>query len=163
MISGGAERFQLAFRSQAATHGIGALMKLSRFINASGIKVVNVTDAVARQVAEAAKPPLFSQELGFGFAEPTTIGPGDVVDITIVEAPPAVLYAGALASSSLVTAGTVRPNTVSSGLELPQQMVDLNGRITVPFAGSIQAAGRSPAQIEREIVDRLRGKAHDPQ
>jgi polysaccharide export outer membrane protein len=42
-------------------------------------------------------------------------------------------------------------------------VVDANGRISVPFAGSIQAAGRTPADIEREIVARLRGKAHQPQ
>lgn len=134
-----------------------------QYIEASGIKIINVTDSVARQVTDAAKPALFSQELGPGFAEPTTIGPGDVVDITIVEAPPAVLFSGTLANSALNAAGAVRPNTVSSGLELPQQMVDLNGRISVPFAGSIQAAGRTPQQVEREIAGRLRGKAHDPQ
>ena len=130
-----------------------------QYIEASGIKIINVTDSVARQVTDAAKPALFSQELGPGFAEPTTIGPGDVVDITIVEAPPAVLFSGTLANSALNAAGAVRPNTVSSGLELPQQMVDLNGRISVPFAGSIQAAGRTPQQVEREIAGRLRGKA----
>ena len=134
-----------------------------QYIEASGIKVIKVTDTVARQVSDAAKPALFSQELGQGFAEPTTIGPGDVVDITIVEAPPAVLFSGALANSALTSAGAVRPNTVSSGLELPQQMVDLNGRISVPFAGSIQAAGRTPQEVGRDIVNRLRGKAHDPQ
>jgi polysaccharide export outer membrane protein len=42
-------------------------------------------------------------------------------------------------------------------------VVDANGRISVPFAGNIQAAGRTPVDIEREIVARLRGKAHQPQ
>lgn len=42
-------------------------------------------------------------------------------------------------------------------------MVDADGRLQVPFAGSIQAAGRTPLQIERDITARLRGKAHDPQ
>jgi polysaccharide export outer membrane protein len=46
---------------------------------------------------------------------------------------------------------------------MPEQMVDQNGQIRVPFAGQIMAAGRSPAQIEREIMSRLNGKAHEPQ
>jgi len=134
-----------------------------QYIESSGIKVVDVTDTVARHVADLERPAMFSDELGTGYAEPTIIGPGDVVDISIVEAPPAVLYSSGLQSSQLLNGSTVRPTTVSSGLELPQQMVDLNGRISVPFAGSIQAGGRTPQQIEREIVSRLRGKAHDPQ
>ena len=95
--------------------------------------------------------------------EPTVIGPGDVIDVTIVEAPPAVLFSSSFSSSQVANAGPVRENSVSSGLNLPQQMVDLNGRITVPFAGAIQAAGRTPEEIARQIVTRLRGKAHDPQ
>ncbi len=132
-------------------------------IEASGIKVVDVSDTIARKLSDLNRPLLFSQELGSGFAEPTIIGPGDVVDITIVEAPPAVLFSNSVSAAQLMTATSLRPNTVSTGLELPQQMIDLNGRITVPFAGSIQAAGKTPQQIESEIVSRLRGKAHDPQ
>jgi polysaccharide export outer membrane protein len=134
-------------------------------LQASGIKIIEVTDAVSRQLAAANLPPLFSEVLGPGFAEPTIIGPGDAVEITIVEAPPAVLFSSNFSSGTQTSTGTsaVRPNTVSSGLSMPQQMVDLNGRITVPFAGSIQAAGRTPQQIERQIVSRLQGKAHDPQ
>ncbi|MFL6760271.1 polysaccharide biosynthesis/export family protein [Sphingomonas sp.] len=132
-------------------------------IENSGIKLVDVTDSVARQTADFNRPALFSQELGDGFAEPTVIGPGDVIDISIIEAPPAVLFSSGLSNAQLPIGGTVRPTTVSTGLELPQQMVDLNGRITVPFAGSIQASGRTPQQIGQEIVSRLRGKAHDPQ
>jgi len=134
-----------------------------QYIEASGIKVVDVSDTVARRLSDLGRPELFSDHLGAGVAEPTIIGPGDVVDINIVEAPPAVLYAGTISGSQLISGSSVRPNTVSTGLELPQQMVDLDGRISVPFAGSIQAAGRTPEQIEREIVSRLRGKAHDPQ
>jgi polysaccharide export outer membrane protein len=134
-----------------------------QYIEASGIKIVDVTDTVARRLSDLNRPPLFSQELGGGFVEPTVIGPGDVVDITIVEAPPAVLFSNTVSAAQLITGTSLRPNTVSSGLELPQQMVDLDGRISIPFAGSIQAAGRTPQQIEREIISRLRGKAHDPQ
>ena len=132
-------------------------------IEAAGIKIIDVNDSVARQVLNANQTPLFSQALGEGVAEPTIVGPGDVVDISIIEAPPAVLFLGTLSSTQLATNDAVRPTTVSSGLQLPQQMVDQNGLLTVPFAGSVPAAGRTPQEIERDIKARLRGKAHDPQ
>jgi len=132
-------------------------------IDASGIKTIEVTDTVARRVADASRSPLFSDALGEGLAEATVIGPGDVVDISIIEAPPAVLFLSTLSGAQVATNEAVRPNTVSSGLQLPQQMVDLDGRLTVPFAGSVQAAGRTPQQIERDIRGRLQGKANDPQ
>lgn len=142
----------------------GRVLKAGQLsVEQAGIKVIDITDAVSRQTTLANAGPMFSEALGTGFAEPTLIGPGDVVEVTIVEAPPAVLFSNTLASSTISAANSVRPNTTSSGLSLPQQMVDLNGRITVPFAGSVQAAGRTPQQIERDIVGRLRGKAHDPQ
>ncbi|QIL03232.1 polysaccharide export protein [Sphingomonas sinipercae] len=140
----------------------GRVMRASaQSIEQSGIKVVDVDGYVARRVALANRPSLFSDQLGPGFAGATVIGPGDVIDISIVEAPPAVLFSGALARTTI--SDNVRPTTVSSGIELPQQMVDLNGLISVPFAGSIRAAGRTPQQIAADIVSRLRGKAHDPQ
>ena len=132
-------------------------------IESAGIRTIDVTDSVARRVADASRSPLFSEVLGEGVAEATVIGPGDVVDISIIEAPPAVLFLGTLSSTQISSNDTVRPTTVSSGLQLPQQMVELNGRLTVPFAGSVQAAGRTPQQIEQDIRGRLRGKAHDPQ
>jgi polysaccharide export outer membrane protein len=140
----------------------GQIVKASQqSIETSGIKVIDVDGNVTRRLALANQPALFSEQLGPGFAGATVIGPGDVIDISIIEAPPAVLFSGTIARTAIAT--NVRPNTASSGIELPQQMVDLNGRVNVPFAGSIQAAGRTPQQIAADIVRRLRGKAHDPQ
>ena len=133
-------------------------------IAGAGIKVIDVNDAVSQQVWNQSRPALFSEVLGEGQARTPELGPGDIIDISIIEAPPAVLFTGAYGGALSSERGTtVRSTTVSSGLELPQQQIDLSGRITVPFAGSIQAAGRTPQAIEREIIARLRGKAHDPQ
>jgi len=38
-----------------------------------------------------------------------------------------------------------------------------DGRISLPLAGEIQAAGRTPIQLEQEITNRLRGFITDPQ
>jgi polysaccharide export outer membrane protein len=42
-------------------------------------------------------------------------------------------------------------------------MVDDEGRIVVPFVGSLPVAGMSPKQVERQITGRLAGMAHQPQ
>jgi polysaccharide export outer membrane protein len=86
------------------------------------------------------------------------VGVGDVVELTIWEAPPAVLFGGAPVSTRIgnEVQGS-RPGT------LPELLVGPNGTISVPFAGQVPAAGRTLEQIQRTIVARLRGKANAPQ
>ncbi len=128
------------------------------------IKIIPVTDAVARRVLAAHESSLFSEKLGDAPIAGTTIGRGDVLQVTIWEAPPALLFGGSQSFGSPDTSALL---DASNGLGLrtgiPEMMVDDNGQIRVPFAGSIQAAGRTPRQVEREITARLAGKAHDPQ
>lgn len=128
------------------------------------ILIVDVNDAVARRVLAADRTRLFSETLGDAQPTGSIVGRGDVLQVSIWEAPPAVLFGtntsfGATANSPLLS------TTAGVGLKssLPDMMVDEDGRIRVPFAGSIQAAGRTPREIEREITARLTGKAHDPQ
>jgi polysaccharide export outer membrane protein len=42
-------------------------------------------------------------------------------------------------------------------------MVGSEGTINIPFAGAVPVAGKSPQQIEAEVVRRLTGKANQPQ
>lgn len=126
--------------------------------DASGIRIVDVTGAVARQVVAASHPAQFSRDLGEGRAIGAAIGKGDVLDIAIWEAPPAALFGSAGGEALLSTSGST-----ARGTSLPEQMVDSDGRITIPFAGSIQAAGQTPQDIARGITGRLAGKAHQPQ
>ncbi len=46
---------------------------------------------------------------------------------------------------------------------LPDQTIDSQGRIDVPFAGRIHAAGLTLSELGGVIVARLRGKANQPQ
>lgn len=121
------------------------------------ISVVELTDDVARLVIANSGKASFSDAFGETTPQGALIGAGDVLEVMLWEAPPAVLFGN-------LSAGVLsRAPTTSQGLSLPGQVVDENGLISVPFAGSIVAAGRTPAQIEREIVVRLKGKAHLPQ
>jgi polysaccharide export outer membrane protein len=48
-------------------------------------------------------------------------------------------------------------------VNLPDQMVDSTGNITIPFAGLIKAAGRTNVQIQNEIVEKIKNRAIEPQ
>ena len=125
---------------------------------ASLIQVVPVTPAVARQVAAAERtmsfPALPSQS-----APENLVGPGDTLEVIVWEAPPAILFRNSSSSSFL---GTVTP-TGTSTTALPPQMVNKQGEILFPFVGKIQVSGKTPSQIESLIVEKLRGKANQPQ
>src|SRR5690242_4437702 len=58
------------------------------------IKIIPLTDATARRVLAAHRASLFSEKLGDAPPVGTRIGRGDVVQVTIWEAPPAVLFGG---------------------------------------------------------------------
>jgi polysaccharide export outer membrane protein len=79
-------------------------------------------------------------------------GVGDVVSVTIFESAAGGLFVP-------VEAG-VRPGNF---VNLPNQNVDSRGNISVPYAGLIPAAGRTPAQVQEAIVAALRSRAIEPQ
>lgn len=123
------------------------------------IRIVDVTDTVARRIVTGSRQELFSEELGEGRPIGSVIGKGDILDVAIWEAPPAALF-GATGGDSRLSAAA---GSIARGTSLPEQMVDSDGQIVVPFAGRIPAAGRTPQEIARDITSRLSGKAHQPQ
>lgn len=122
----------------------------------SGIQVVDVTDAVARRVLASERTATFADAFPNAAATGNLVGSGDVIEISVWEAPPASLFSGAVLDTK-TGAATTRVTT------FPEQMVNANGEVNVPFAGQIKAAGRTPAAIEAEVVRRLKGKANQPQ
>lgn len=87
-----------------------------------------------------------------GFAD--VVGAGDVLEITLWEAAPAVLFGGALNSVGSGSAQTV---------SLPPQVVDTKGMVSVPFLGNVMVSGKTPERIRQEIVGRLKKMANQPQ
>lgn len=124
----------------------------------SRIKLLDLSDGLARQVAQASRAPSFSEAIGDGVPYDSVIGKGDVLDIAIWEAPPATLF-GSGGGDPRMTSST----STARGTAMPEQMVDSNGQINVPFVGSLRVSGRTPQQVERELTARLRGTAHMPQ
>jgi polysaccharide export outer membrane protein len=78
-------------------------------------------------------------------------GIGDIVSISVFEA----AAGGLFTSDSGVRAGNF--------VTIPNQAVDEQGNISVPYAGSVRARGRSPFEISNEIVDKLKARALEPQ
>lgn len=120
----------------------------------AAVQVIDIDARVARRLLERRHQAAFSEALGEAHV-PGGIGRGDTVEVTIWEAPPATLFGGGVADP--------RATATSRAAALPEQMVDREGYISVPFAGRIRAAGRSPQAVEAEIVARLRGKANQPE
>ena len=127
-------------------------------LDESTIAVVDVSNELAHRLVANAKVPQFSEVLGEGQPVGTLIGRGDVLDISIWEAPPAALF-GAISSDSRGSGSS----STSRGASLPEQVVDNEGRVFVPFIGAITVAGLTPDRVEAIIVSRLAGKAHQPQ
>ena len=123
-----------------------------------GIEVVDLNDAVTRRVLATTARSYFAESLGDGYVVGAVVGSGDVVDIGIWEAPPAVLFGSAGGDTRLSSS-----SSTARGATLPEQMVGQDGLLSVPFVGQVQAVGRTTQEIAREIDRRLAGKAHQPQ
>jgi polysaccharide export outer membrane protein len=76
----------------------------------------------------------------------TRLGVGDVVSITIFEAGQGGLFAND-----------------KGQVVIPRIVVGPSGKISIPYTGEIDALGRTPKEIEQQIVAELTGKALEPQ
>ena len=85
-------------------------------------------------------------------AEQIKFGIGDVVSVTIFEAAAGGLF--------IPSEAGVRPGNF---VQLPNQNVDNSGNISVPYAGSVRALGRTPAEVQLSIVNALKNRAIEPQ
>lgn len=148
--------------SGPSTRAVNAVSKVPN-PGAAEIKVVDVTDAVARRVLASSRARMFSAIFGDGASYRSTIGPGDVLDIAIWEAPPALLFGNITGESRASAAGAAAGSTSGRGSASLEQMVDARGQITIPFVGTIDARGRTPQDIQKEISRRLSRIAHEPQ
>lgn len=93
----------------------------------------------------------------FGQRQPFStqaIGVGDYVQVVVWEA-----SAGGLFSAPV----NDRVGAGSRSAIIPEQVVGPDGAITVPFAGRVRVAGRTPQHVEQAVVDALGGKAIEPQ
>ena len=123
----------------------------------AAIQLVDVDDRVARSLLANRKRVLFSESFPAGPRPSFVVGPGDVIEVSIWEAPPAALFGASIAVDA--RSGPITTRVTS----FPEQMVDAEGLVNIPFAGAVPVTGRAPQQIEAEIAKRLQGIANKPQ
>jgi protein involved in polysaccharide export with SLBB domain len=80
-----------------------------------------------------------------------TLGIGDVVSVKIFEAEPGGFF--------VPSDPGARPGNF---VTLPNQIVDTSGNITVPYAGTIRAAGRTPSEVQQAIMEALMARVSGP-
>jgi polysaccharide biosynthesis/export protein len=148
--SAGANRAQI-------TRGVEA-QSMSANQAPGAVQLVVVTDDVVRQLQSRRQQKLFSQAMPQLKSDALFVGLGDSLEVNIWEAPPAALF-----GSTAMDARSGGSISTARNAVVPEVMVNRSGEISVPFAGSIKAAGRTLQQIEAEIAQRLKGKANQPQ
>lgn len=121
-----------------------------------GVQLIDVSDGLARKLAESKKLGQFADVFPSSGSNNYLIGPGDIVEVSVWEAPPAMLF-GAVVLDPKAGPTTTRVVT------FPEQMVTPDGMINMPFAGRVAVNGRTTHEIETDIVKRLQGKANQPQ
>jgi len=112
---------------------------------------VRVTSKVA-EVLRKAVPRLVGEFPDRSRPKDIRFGVGDVVSVTIFEAASGGLFIPAEAG--------VRPGNF---INIPNQAVDVNGNISIPYAGAIRARGRTQVEVQQAIVDALKDRAIEPQ
>ena len=139
--------------SGPSTRNVVALGQQSATAEVPEVELIDVNGAVAQSLYQAQVNQSFAQ-LGDGTSSIGAINIGDVLDITIWEAPPAVLFGGALSSTGSGNAQQTK---------LPEQMVSSAGTISVPFIGDVSVLGKTPVQVQNIIKGRLKKMANQPQ
>ncbi|MXO90857.1 polysaccharide biosynthesis/export family protein [Pontixanthobacter aquaemixtae] len=149
----------------AGCSSFGAAGPSSRAINDAGgqtyaaadIAIINLDNNTTRRIADYAQSKNFSEVFGERAVAASLIERGDIVGVTLWEAPPAVLFG--VGGPSRAAEGAA----LAQSAAIPEQRVEEDGTIAIPFVGNVRAAGRTTSQLQRDIVARLRGRAHDPQ
>ena len=118
-----------------------------------GIELFDLDKATVDTVASFRTPPLAGRFTDKRPSPVQTIGVGDTINVAIFEAAANGLFSGSVGVGGAASKAT----------PLPPQPVGPSGTITIPYAGQVQVAGKSPQQVEQSIVEKLRDKAIEPQ
>lgn len=107
--------------------------------------------------AQSARPaPSFrSRFQDYGEPPPPTIGIGDTLSVSIWEAAGGGLF-GTSPTEAVAGGG-------SHSVTFPPQVVAQDGAISVPYAGRVHVAGRTPFEVEQTLEQRLAERAIEPQ
>lgn len=110
------------------------------------IAITEVDAALISQLAQSRKKQQFElSQLLSEAPQPYTVGPGDVLQIVVWDHPE---FAAALGSTQ--TQSSSRPGDPLAGF-----VVDQNGSLTFPYAGTLRVAGLRIEEIQRRLSEAL--------
>ena len=121
-----------------------------------GIELIDVNIALARKLAAGKKLGQFAETFPSSSTNNYLLGPGDIIEVSVWETPPAMLF-------GTVNLDLKSNQTSTSVVTLPEQMVAPDGTISIPFAGRVAVKQRTTQEIEKDIINRLTGIANQPQ
>src|SRR3954463_107407 len=101
---------------------------------------------------EVQPPVRFNLLAKFNSKADVRVAASDTVSVAIFEAGSGGLFIPSEAGA--------RPGNF---IQIPTQEIDRNGNITIPYGGTIRALGRTPREIESDIIAKLKERAIEPQ
>ncbi len=117
-----------------------------------GFALVQVDNTIVSRLTSHDEPQRFTGDFVNQSRPDIVVGVGDVLQVTIFETGSGGLFIPSDAGS--------RPGNF---VQLPPQQVGQDQNITVPWAGKIRAAGRSPLAIQADVENKLSSQALKPQ
>ena len=126
---------------------------------ASGFQLVEIDGL--QKVPEASRIPQFVPLPPKLRSQLEVLAPGDVITVTAYEVG-VRLFAGTRGATSAGASGSSFDPSAQAEKLGPIE-INQNGSIALPYIGDVQAAGRTPAELEALIAQRLRGKSENPQ
>ena len=121
--------------------------------------LIDIDDDVVRTLLSRPAESFHNLFSSYGKPPVPAIGIGDTVSVSIWEAAGGGLF-GAPSVGGIPGAVTAAGGGSTT---IPAQVVGIDGGITVPFAGRVPVAGRTPLRVQNEIQQRLAQKAIEPQ
>jgi len=116
--------------------------------------LIEIEEPVIEHLARWPEPSFYGRFGDYRGPADQRIGVGDVLRVNVWEAAGGGLFSAP--ANDLVQTG-------SHSAVIPDQEVARDGSITVPYAGRIPVLGRTAPELEHIIVERLTGKAIEPQ
>ncbi len=128
--------------------------------DASLIELIDMSSTVTQRLQASDKKRLFSEVFATSATQSYVAKPGDVLEVSIWEASPALLFS---AGPNISAISGISINTTSRNSTIPEQMVNAQGMINMPFAGPLMVSRKTTTEIEKIITDAIKGKANYPQ
>ena len=120
------------------------------------VHVVDLTTDVAIKLKALEDRSSLADDLGDGVLAGAIVGRGDALNVSVWEAPPAVLFAPSNAVSRREPdSGSA---TVSTSSQLPEQVVDQDGTIRIPFIGLFPQQDGVLSRLEAKSARVLRAR-----